>query len=80
MLIKANNDQIDVNVRVRNSKDSAYNTKVVLSFTPNIHYVKVEVRISRTCLSVLFYCVLYTFVLHCVFYFVLSARKGLHSE
>lgn len=44
MLIKANaRDKIDVNIRVRNSRDSAYNTKVNISFTPNINYVKVEV-------------------------------------
>ncbi|XP_037547908.1 integrin alpha-1 [Nematolebias whitei] len=43
MLIKANaRDKIDVNIRVRNSRDSAYNTKVNISFTPNINYVKVE--------------------------------------
>ncbi|XP_034752463.1 integrin alpha-1 [Etheostoma cragini] len=42
MLIKANKDKIDVNINVRNSKDNAYNTKVTVSFTPNINYVKVE--------------------------------------
>uniref|UniRef100_A0AAQ5YKR3 VWFA domain-containing protein n=1 Tax=Amphiprion ocellaris TaxID=80972 RepID=A0AAQ5YKR3_AMPOC len=36
--------KIDVNINVRNSKDNAYNTKVILSFSPNINYVKVEVR------------------------------------
>lgn len=44
MLIKANKEKIDVNIRVKNSKDNAYNTKVIVSFTPNINYVKVEVR------------------------------------
>ncbi|KAG8010617.1 Integrin alpha-1, partial [Nibea albiflora] len=42
MLIKASKDKIDVNINIRNSKDNAYNTKVSLSFTPNINYVKVE--------------------------------------
>lgn len=42
MLIKANKEKIDVNIRVKNSKDNAYNTKVIVSFTPNINYVKVE--------------------------------------
>uniref|UniRef100_A0A7N8XLD2 Integrin, alpha 1 n=1 Tax=Mastacembelus armatus TaxID=205130 RepID=A0A7N8XLD2_9TELE len=43
MVIKARaKDKIDVTVNIRNSKDSAYNTKVILSFTPNINYVKVE--------------------------------------
>ncbi|KAM7392672.1 hypothetical protein PAMA_007679 [Pampus argenteus] len=42
MVIKANKEKIDVNIRVRNSNDSAYNTKVIVSFTPNINYVKVE--------------------------------------
>uniref|UniRef100_A0A665UZT5 VWFA domain-containing protein n=1 Tax=Echeneis naucrates TaxID=173247 RepID=A0A665UZT5_ECHNA len=41
------NDKIEVNINVRNSKDNAYNTKVILSFTPNINYVKVEVRFCR---------------------------------
>ncbi|KAF1377677.1 hypothetical protein PFLUV_G00203230 [Perca fluviatilis] len=42
MMIRANKDKIDVNINVRNSKDNAYNTKVTLSFTANINYVKVE--------------------------------------
>ncbi|XP_008289908.1 integrin alpha-1 [Stegastes partitus] len=43
MLIKVNdNAKIDVNINVKNSKDNAYNTKVIVSFTPNINYVKVE--------------------------------------
>ncbi|XP_017263420.1 integrin alpha-1 [Kryptolebias marmoratus] len=43
ILIKANaRDKIDVNIKVSNSRDSAYNTKVNISFTPNINYVKVE--------------------------------------
>ncbi|XP_038130977.1 integrin alpha-1 [Cyprinodon tularosa] len=43
MLIQVNTkDKIDVNIDIRNKKDSAYNTKVVLVFTPNINYVKVE--------------------------------------
>uniref|UniRef100_A0A8C6KV21 Integrin subunit alpha 1 n=1 Tax=Nothobranchius furzeri TaxID=105023 RepID=A0A8C6KV21_NOTFU len=45
MLIKAKaKDKIDVKISVRNSRDSAYNSKVNISFTPNINYVKVEVR------------------------------------
>uniref|UniRef100_A0A673C9Y0 Integrin, alpha 1 n=1 Tax=Sphaeramia orbicularis TaxID=375764 RepID=A0A673C9Y0_9TELE len=42
MVIKANKEKIDLKVSVRNSKDNAYNTKVMVSFTPNINYVKVE--------------------------------------
>uniref|UniRef100_A0A3Q2YE76 Integrin subunit alpha 1 n=1 Tax=Hippocampus comes TaxID=109280 RepID=A0A3Q2YE76_HIPCM len=42
LVIRAKKDKLDVNIRVRNSKDNAYNTKVVLSFTANINYVKVE--------------------------------------
>ncbi|XP_029300794.1 integrin alpha-1 [Cottoperca gobio] len=42
MMIRTNKDKIDVNINVRNSKDNAYNTKVLLSFTPNVNYVKVE--------------------------------------
>nr|XP_015798442.2 integrin alpha-1 [Nothobranchius furzeri] len=43
MLIKAKaKDKIDVKISVRNSRDSAYNSKVNISFTPNINYVKVE--------------------------------------
>ncbi|XP_060916805.1 integrin alpha-1 [Labrus mixtus] len=47
MTIKTIKDRIEVNVNVRNSKDNAYNTKVTLSFTPNINYVKVEPE--KTC-------------------------------
>ncbi|XP_040013228.1 integrin alpha-1 isoform X2 [Xiphias gladius] len=42
MVITSKKDKIDVNINIRNSKDNAYNTKVILNFTPNINYVKVE--------------------------------------
>lgn len=44
MLIKTSNDYIEVSISIRNSKDNAYNTKVILSFSPNINYKKAEVR------------------------------------
>lgn len=47
MLIKSSNDKIDVIINVRNSKDNAYNTKVTLSFTPNINFINVEVRFMQ---------------------------------
>lgn len=43
MLIKSNKDKLDVEISIRNRKDNAYNTKVILSFSPNINYVKAEV-------------------------------------
>lgn len=43
MLIKSNKDKLDVKISISNSKDNAYNTKVILSFSPNINYVKAEV-------------------------------------
>lgn len=42
MVIKANKEKITLNIAVKNSKDNAYNTKVIVSFTRNINYVKVE--------------------------------------
>ncbi|XP_012735236.2 integrin alpha-1 [Fundulus heteroclitus] len=43
MLIKVNTkDKLEVSIDIKNRKDSAYNTKVILSFSPNINYVKVE--------------------------------------
>ncbi|XP_074547115.1 integrin alpha-1 [Halichoeres trimaculatus] len=42
LLIKNEKDRLDVDVTISNSKDNAYNTKVTLSFSPNINYVKVE--------------------------------------
>ncbi|XP_033845833.1 integrin alpha-1 [Periophthalmus magnuspinnatus] len=42
MVIKANKERIDVKINIKNSKDNAYNTKLMVSFTPNINYVKVE--------------------------------------
>uniref|UniRef100_UPI0037E79BC9 integrin alpha-1 n=1 Tax=Semicossyphus pulcher TaxID=241346 RepID=UPI0037E79BC9 len=42
MMIKSMKDTIEVNINVRNSKDNAYNTKVSLSFTPNINFARVE--------------------------------------
>lgn len=47
MLIKANKEKIDVKITIKNNKDNAYNTKVIVSFTPNINYAKVEVRESH---------------------------------
>ncbi|KAM6902083.1 integrin alpha-1 [Xenentodon cancila] len=49
MVIKVNtNDKIDVNINIKNKRDNAYNTKVTLSFTPNINYVKVEPETACT--------------------------------
>uniref|UniRef100_A0A8C6SBE9 Integrin, alpha 1 n=1 Tax=Neogobius melanostomus TaxID=47308 RepID=A0A8C6SBE9_9GOBI len=42
MVIKANKEKIDVKISIKNTKDNAYNTKLAVSFTPNINYVKVE--------------------------------------
>ncbi|XP_048114928.1 integrin alpha-1 isoform X1 [Alosa alosa] len=42
MLIKANQEKFNVSVWVKNTKDNAYNTKVSLSYSENINYVKVE--------------------------------------
>lgn len=47
MLIKSKNHKIDVDINIRNSKDNAYNTKVTLTFTPNINFMKVEVRFPQ---------------------------------
>lgn len=43
LLIKNNQEKFYVNIDVHNSGDNAYNTKVTLSHTENINYVKVEV-------------------------------------
>lgn len=43
LLIKSNQEKFYVNIDVHNSGDSAYNTRVTLSHTENINYVKVEV-------------------------------------
>uniref|UniRef100_A0A7N6B5J3 VWFA domain-containing protein n=1 Tax=Anabas testudineus TaxID=64144 RepID=A0A7N6B5J3_ANATE len=49
--------RIDVTITVRNSRDNAYNTKVTLNFTPNINYVKVEVRfLVLICIILVFLC------------------------
>ncbi|KAF4108006.1 integrin alpha-1 [Onychostoma macrolepis] len=42
LLIKSNQEKFYVNVDIHNSRDNAYNTKVTLSHTKNINYVKVE--------------------------------------
>ncbi|KAM4634321.1 integrin alpha-1 [Polymixia lowei] len=46
MLIKANKEKINVYISIKNSKDNAYNTRVTVSFTENINYVKVEPEIK----------------------------------
>lgn len=42
LLIKSNQEKFYVNVDIKNTQDNAYNTKVTLSHTENINYVKVE--------------------------------------
>ncbi|XP_053371496.1 integrin alpha-1 [Clarias gariepinus] len=42
LIIKADQEKFSVNIKISNSKDNAYNTKVTLSTTENINYVKVE--------------------------------------
>uniref|UniRef100_A0A8C7CBI2 Integrin alpha-1-like n=1 Tax=Oncorhynchus kisutch TaxID=8019 RepID=A0A8C7CBI2_ONCKI len=42
LVIKANKEKFHVLITIRNSQDNAYNTKVMLSFTENINYVKVK--------------------------------------
>ncbi|XP_077099170.1 integrin alpha-1 [Siphateles boraxobius] len=42
LLIKSNQEKFYVNINVHNSGDNAYNTRVTLSHTENINYVKVE--------------------------------------
>lgn len=69
MLVKGKTDKIAANIIIRNNKDNAYNTKVTLSFTPNIHYMKVEVRFLEHPLSMrpvtLFK--LFIFMIMCIF-------------
>ncbi|KAG7322874.1 hypothetical protein KOW79_014220 [Hemibagrus wyckioides] len=42
LLIKAYQEKFHVSINIKNSGDNAYNTKVTLSTTENINYVKVE--------------------------------------
>lgn len=79
MLIRTNKEKIDVDIKVKNSRDNAYNTKVILSFTPNIQYMKVEVGFLLRPHRIAALQVDSDLCGH-VFCFVLSAREGLHSE
>ncbi|XP_067106086.1 integrin alpha-1 [Osmerus mordax] len=49
LVIKANKEKFHVLITTRNSQDNAYNTKVTLSFTENINYVKVEPKEKSDC-------------------------------
>ncbi|KAI5622586.1 integrin alpha-1 isoform X1, partial [Silurus asotus] len=42
LVIKAYQEKFHVSIKIKNSGDNAYNTKVTLSTTENINYVKVE--------------------------------------
>ncbi|XP_026130342.1 integrin alpha-1 [Carassius auratus] len=42
LIKKSNQEKFNVNIDIHNSGDSAYNSKVTLSHTGNIHYVNVE--------------------------------------
>ncbi|XP_076875921.1 integrin alpha-1 [Brachyhypopomus gauderio] len=44
LLIKASQEKFHIRISVKNRGDSAYNTKVILSPTENINYVKVEAK------------------------------------
>lgn len=82
MLIKSSKDKLDVKISIRNSKDNAYNTKVTLSFSPNINFVKAEV----SCVEFLSATPLFPGfrALTCVFLYVWYSHRipsgGLHSE
>ncbi|CAB1318099.1 unnamed protein product [Coregonus sp. 'balchen'] len=62
LVIKANKEKFHVLITTRNSKDNAYNTKVMLSFIENINYVKVEVRLLSVFIPVVW--------LHINFYYL----------
>ncbi|KAM9307363.1 integrin alpha-1 [Pholidichthys leucotaenia] len=49
MTIMNKKQNIDVSIVVRNRKDNAYNAKVIVTFTPNINYAKVEYQSEKTC-------------------------------
>uniref|UniRef100_A0A7N6B1N2 VWFA domain-containing protein n=1 Tax=Anabas testudineus TaxID=64144 RepID=A0A7N6B1N2_ANATE len=71
--------RIDVTITVRNSRDNAYNTKVTLNFTPNINYVKVEVRfLVLICIILVFLCCDVRDDVRFVLHFL--ARDGMHSK
>lgn len=79
MVIKPNTNKIDVTITVRNSRDNAYNTKVTLNFTPNINYVKVEVRfLVLICIILVFLCCDVRDDVRFVLHFL--ARDGMHSK
>uniref|UniRef100_A0AAR2KN16 VWFA domain-containing protein n=1 Tax=Pygocentrus nattereri TaxID=42514 RepID=A0AAR2KN16_PYGNA len=42
LIIKASQEKFQVTIKIKNSRDNAYNTRVLLSTTENINYVKVE--------------------------------------
>ncbi|KAJ8339269.1 hypothetical protein SKAU_G00360550 [Synaphobranchus kaupii] len=44
LIITANQEKFNVEVNITNSKDSAYNTNVTLTYSKNINYVNVEPR------------------------------------
>ncbi|KAJ8396607.1 hypothetical protein AAFF_G00016730 [Aldrovandia affinis] len=44
LIVKANQEKFNVEVNITNTKDSAYNTNVTLTYSKNINYVKVEPR------------------------------------
>lgn len=56
MLIKSVKDRFEVDIKVSNRKDNAYNTEVTLSFSPNINYVKGEVSFQSLTVDI-FQCI-----------------------
>ncbi|XP_030624743.1 LOW QUALITY PROTEIN: integrin alpha-1 [Chanos chanos] len=42
LTIRSSQDKFHVQISVRNSRDNAYNTKVTLSYTENVNFVKIE--------------------------------------
>uniref|UniRef100_A0AAY4EAQ4 VWFA domain-containing protein n=1 Tax=Denticeps clupeoides TaxID=299321 RepID=A0AAY4EAQ4_9TELE len=44
LVIKANQEKFHITINIGNSRDNAYNTKVHLSYSENINYVKVEAK------------------------------------
>lgn len=42
-IVKSRNDKFTIQLSVKNKKDSAYNTRVLVQYSPNIIYAGIEV-------------------------------------
>lgn len=46
LIVKSHNDKFNVSLTVKNKKDSAYNTRTIVNYSPNLIFSGIEVNLQ----------------------------------